>query len=76
MGGTQLVVCHVDKTKNILLFKNKTQHHQQDSAKNVESKSNVLYLKVTVYQWSLISLAGESDMEKVNSEVKVKLTGM
>ena len=83
-GGTQLVVCHVDKTKNILLFKNKTQHHQQGSAKNiqsleflvkVESKSNVLYLKVTVYQWSLISLAGKSDMKKVNSEVKVKLIG-
>ena len=66
-GGTQLVVCHVDKTKNILLFKNKTQHHQQGSAKNiqsleflvkVESKSNVLYLKVTVY------LASESEWKK------------
>ena len=74
-GGTQLVVCHVDKTKNILLFKNKTQHHRQHSAKNiqslefvvkVESKSNVLYLKVTVYPWSFLWQAkvnGKSESE-------------
>ena len=75
VGGTQLVVCHVDKTKNILLFKNKTQHHRQHSAKNiqslefvvkVESKSNVLYLKVTVYPWSFLWQAkvnGKSESE-------------